>query len=518
MTTSSMFDTFGTLQNGLVRGASAPSKVFLSTREDHVTFVTSPIYRDTPGRHHHTTQGGSVTTPGPGGGKAGEEASKSRGRRLGSVECVPIDILAEHAAELVRTDSPGILCSVLPSHWRCNKTLPVPFKVLCLVDVPDGTEVGVLAGNDENCTAELRNTRAVTKERVARFNDLRFVGRSGRGKSLTLTITVFTRPPQVATYQRAIKVTVDGPREPRRHRQRPEEHPLPFTDLEHYCRSSIRHGTPTSGHQTPLNPSSHYTIPTDTHFLQPSPPWSLDQTYRPASCHIIGHRTTGTEPGTCGESRHLSAIPSLPDPSHYGDSRLHCPGPTIPLYPAPGPPGAGSLDIPRYTYLPPPYPTNAQPQNHQGSPYQAASASFSSTSTPFQASPAHFSTSPTPFINHGPFFQCSAPFGSGSSSFQAGPAPYPLYYSHSASYQLSIIEGEDRPPVHHHQTFPTMGAPRLVVPGVAGSSSVLLTPGLSSSDGDGGVEGDGSNENSPSSDLVEPHQARLDHETVWRPY
>lgn len=30
-----------------------------------------------------------------------------------------------------------------------------------------------------------------------------------------MTITVFTNPPQVATYHRAIKVTVDGPREPR---------------------------------------------------------------------------------------------------------------------------------------------------------------------------------------------------------------------------------------------------------------------------------------------------------------
>jgi len=35
------------------------------------------------------------------------------------------------------------------------------------------------------------------------------------GKSFTLTITVATSPPQVATYAKAIKVTVDGPREPR---------------------------------------------------------------------------------------------------------------------------------------------------------------------------------------------------------------------------------------------------------------------------------------------------------------
>jgi hypothetical protein len=50
-------------------------------------------------------------------------------------------------------------------------------------DVPDGAKVSLLAGNDENYCAELRNSTAVMKDRVARFNDLRFVGRSGRGKS-----------------------------------------------------------------------------------------------------------------------------------------------------------------------------------------------------------------------------------------------------------------------------------------------------------------------------------------------
>lgn len=35
------------------------------------------------------------------------------------------------------------------------------------------------------------------------------------GKSFNLTITIATNPPQVATYLKAIKVTVDGPREPR---------------------------------------------------------------------------------------------------------------------------------------------------------------------------------------------------------------------------------------------------------------------------------------------------------------
>ncbi|KAH7948311.1 hypothetical protein HPB52_020372 [Rhipicephalus sanguineus] len=129
-------------------------------------------------------------------------------------------VLAEHPGELMRTGSPNVVCSVLPSHWRSNKTLPMSFRVLALSsDVCDGTLVTLRAGNDENYCGELRNASAVMKNQVAKFNDLRFVGRSGRGKSFTLTITLSTNPPQVATYAKAIKVTVDGPREPRRQQQ-----------------------------------------------------------------------------------------------------------------------------------------------------------------------------------------------------------------------------------------------------------------------------------------------------------
>ncbi len=53
------------------------------------------------------------------------------------------------------------------------------------------------------------------KNQVAKFSDLRFVGRSGRGKSFTVSITINTLPCLMATYNKAIKVTVDGPREPR---------------------------------------------------------------------------------------------------------------------------------------------------------------------------------------------------------------------------------------------------------------------------------------------------------------
>lgn len=87
----------------------------------------------------------------------------------------------EFPNELVRTGSPYFLCSALPNHWRSNKTLPVAFKVVALGDIVDGTVVSVRAGNDENYHGELRNASAPMKNQVAKFNDLRFVGRSGRG-------------------------------------------------------------------------------------------------------------------------------------------------------------------------------------------------------------------------------------------------------------------------------------------------------------------------------------------------
>ncbi|KAL5108152.1 Runt-related transcription factor 3 [Taenia crassiceps] len=123
--------------------------------------------------------------------------------------------LHEHAGDLVVTGSPHLLCSSLPKHWRSNKSLPTPFRVVSLIPVPDGTRVVLSAGNEERPFAELKNAVAVMQNQEARFNDLRFLGRSGRGKSFNVTITVETNPPQVGTYSHAIKVTVDGPRVPR---------------------------------------------------------------------------------------------------------------------------------------------------------------------------------------------------------------------------------------------------------------------------------------------------------------
>jgi len=91
------------------------------------------------------------------------------------------DVQIIHGKDMVATGSPSVFCSVLPGHWRSNKSLPVPFKVVVLDEVPDGAVVVVQAGNDENPSADMRNYRALSSTGVAVFNDLRFVGRSGRG-------------------------------------------------------------------------------------------------------------------------------------------------------------------------------------------------------------------------------------------------------------------------------------------------------------------------------------------------
>lgn len=54
--------------------------------------------------------------------------------------------------------------------------------MIALGEVVDGTVVTIRAGNDENYCAEIRNGTAIMKNQMAKFNDLRFVGRSGRGQ------------------------------------------------------------------------------------------------------------------------------------------------------------------------------------------------------------------------------------------------------------------------------------------------------------------------------------------------
>nr|XP_021518146.1 runt-related transcription factor 3 isoform X1 [Meriones unguiculatus] len=305
---------------------------------------------------------------GAGGGKMGEnsgalgaQAAGGPGGRARAEVRSMVDVLADHAGELVRTDSPNFLCSVLPSHWRCNKTLPVAFKVVALGDVPDGTVVTVMAGNDENYSAELRNASAVMKNQVARFNDLRFVGRSGRGKSFTLTITVFTNPTQVATYHRAIKVTVDGPREPRRHRQKIEDQTKAFPDRFGDLRMRV----------TPSTPSPRGSLSTTSHFSSQ------------AQTPIQGSSDLNPFSDPRQFDRSFPTLQSLTE-SRFPDPRMHYPGAMSAAFPYSATPSGtslGSLSVAgmpassrfHHTYLPPPYP--GAPQSQSG-PFQANPAPY----------------------------------------------------------------------------------------------------------------------------------------------
>lgn len=111
---------------------------------------------------------------------SGEESSLSECRlsRAGSMAADTLEV----EGPLIATDAPNLLCTRLPNHWRSNKTLPSCFRVVSLDGAADGTEVTLRAGNEDNPCAEVRNNRAVMKGHVAKFSDLRFVGRSGRGK------------------------------------------------------------------------------------------------------------------------------------------------------------------------------------------------------------------------------------------------------------------------------------------------------------------------------------------------
>uniref|UniRef100_A0A8C3R3T7 Runt-related transcription factor n=1 Tax=Cyanoderma ruficeps TaxID=181631 RepID=A0A8C3R3T7_9PASS len=396
-----------------------------------------------------------------------------------------------------RRDCPGGVSTHLQS-VASPVVIVSPFsQVVALGEVPDGTVVTVMAGNDENYSAELRNASAVMKNQVARFNDLRFVGRSGRGKSFTLTITVLTNPPQVATYHRAIKVTVDGPREPRRHRQKLDDSkPSLFSerlsDLGRIPHPSMRVGVPTQSPRpslnsapSPFNPQGQSQI-TDPRQAQSSPPWSYDQSYPSYLSQMTSPSIHSTTPlsstrgtglpaitdvprrlsgkdsvlwpetlnkqglGPFSDPRQFTSISSLTE-SRFSNPRMHYPATFTYTPPVTSGMSLGMSATTHYhTYLPPPYPGSSQNQ---------------------------------------------------SGPFQTSSTPYLYYGTSSGSYQFPMVPGGDRSPS------------RMLPPCTTTSNgSTLLNPNLpTQSDG---VEADGSHSSSPT---VLNSSGRMD-ESVWRPY
>uniref|UniRef100_A0A3B4E598 Runt-related transcription factor n=1 Tax=Pygocentrus nattereri TaxID=42514 RepID=A0A3B4E598_PYGNA len=302
----------------------------------------------------------SSVLPGKGsdvsGGSAQPEAQPAAAPRLRAHDNRSmVEIIADHPAELVRTDSPNFLCSVLPSHWRCNKTLPVAFKV---------SERGGLVP---------------VERRSGLYNAL-----SRLLRSFTLTITVFTNPPQVATYHRAIKVTVDGPREPRRHRQKLEDPPKPglfserLSELERLRQTTMRVAVPTQSPRPSLNTAANSFSPQ-------------------GQTQISG--TSDLSPFTADPRQFERQFPSLSSltETRFSSPRMHYPG-TFTYTPTPVTSGMSlgmSTTTHYHTYLPPPYPGSTQNQ---------------------------------------------------SGPFQTSSTPYLYYGTSSGSYQFSMVPGGDRSP------------------------------------------------------------------------
>eukprot|EP00124_Ichthyophonus_hoferi_P003554 Ihof_evm1s313 gene=Ihof_evmTU1s313 len=142
--------------------------------------------------------------------------------------------------KLQPTSNADFYATQLPQHWRCNKSFSHSFQVFAMCKIPDGTAVQVRAYNDDTQNAELKNATAIMENGVATFDDLRFVGRSGRGKAFTIELVIFTEPKQKTYLKDTMKVTVDGPREPRKGRSNAEKRNSAHMSAE--CRSPTHNG------------------------------------------------------------------------------------------------------------------------------------------------------------------------------------------------------------------------------------------------------------------------------------
>ncbi|CAF1567053.1 unnamed protein product [Adineta steineri] len=127
----------------------------------------------------------------------------------------PAEIVLARAKNTFVELNPHFECSSLPNHWRKNKSLHFILRTKNRLAIKSNTRVFILAGNEFNPCATLKNNVSCFRNGQAEFNDLRFLAASGRGKKFTLSIIIETTPPQQCTYRRAIKITVDGPRKKR---------------------------------------------------------------------------------------------------------------------------------------------------------------------------------------------------------------------------------------------------------------------------------------------------------------
>lgn len=78
------------------------------------------------------------------------------------------------------TEDPEIFVNCLPKFTRANKFIGT--YSVCVVDgrVPDGTMVIIKAFSEKTGWGQMKNNTAVLRDGLACFQDLRFIGKSGR--------------------------------------------------------------------------------------------------------------------------------------------------------------------------------------------------------------------------------------------------------------------------------------------------------------------------------------------------
>ncbi|XP_037921502.1 protein lozenge isoform X2 [Hermetia illucens] len=345
------------------------------------------------------------------------------------------------------------------------------------------------------------------------------------GKSFTLTITVSTSPPQVTTYSKAIKVTVDGPREPRSKTSPTGGHQFralglgqrPFLDApfsSHFRElESFRRKAPVPS-LAPLgsnHSSSNSTINSDCQGYKPNAPQIQENNLMGAA------EWTGYTPSTTSSS--YPSYPSLQSNAAYA---YETPSTVVDHH--------SNFHLP--TVLPDiqPFCSPTDPYHHTGLPPTGAPVSAAAIVSPQPpvCSPTYATTKtdiePSAYSSYNNW-------SNGYNNYQYGSCPaQPQYPGHTAPTmvlypQLYSTVNQNQIHLHLHGTDKLeqyLGPESsLTISSIPGSRSGIEI-GIGTSDHDVGLLA-AESEHNTHPDEVEAHEHREgdvvgDPSSVWRPY
>ena len=85
--------------------------------------------------------------------------------------------------ELKSTEDPSVFVTGLPKFSRANKFIGNYYVYVAHNKIPDGTLVIIKAYSEKTGWGQMKNNTSVLRNGVAFFEDMRFVGKSGRSMS-----------------------------------------------------------------------------------------------------------------------------------------------------------------------------------------------------------------------------------------------------------------------------------------------------------------------------------------------